>query len=82
MFVIRTLTLSTIKSQQKLIFTVHTFKKQNSIDMEKYNGLSIDILYLVRQPQVNIIIIIITLFQEDNIFGTNVSLTYGPRLQR
>ena len=27
------------------------------------------------------IIIIITLFQEDNIFGTNVSLTYGPQLQ-
>ena len=29
-----------------------------------------------------IIIIIISLFQEDNIFGTNASLTYGPRLQR
>ena len=28
------------------------------------------------------IIIIITLFQEDNIFGTNVSLTYGPQIQR
>ena len=28
-----------------------------------------------------IIIIIISLFQED-IFGTNASLTYGPRLQR
>ena len=27
-------------------------------------------------------IIIISLFQEDNIFGTNASLTYGPRLQR
>ena len=27
-------------------------------------------------------IIIITLFQEDNIFGTNVSLTYGPQIQR
>ena len=27
-----------------------------------------------------IIIIIITLFQEDNIFGTDVSLTYGPQL--
>ena len=27
-----------------------------------------------------IIIIIISLFQEDNIFGTNASLTYGPRL--
>ena len=26
--------------------------------------------------------IIISLFQEDNIFGTNASLTYGPRLQR
>ena len=29
-----------------------------------------------------IIIIIISLFQEDNIFGTNASLTYGPQLQR
>ena len=29
-----------------------------------------------------IIAIIITLFQEDNIFVTNASLTYGPRLQR
>ena len=29
-----------------------------------------------------IIIIIISLFQEDNIFGTNASLTYDPRLQR
>ena len=29
-----------------------------------------------------ITIIIISLFQEDNIFGTNASLTYGPQLQR
>ena len=29
-----------------------------------------------------IIIMIISSFQEDNIFGTNASLTYGPRLQR
>ena len=29
-----------------------------------------------------IIIIIITLFQDDNIFGTNASLTYGPPIQR
>ena len=28
-----------------------------------------------------LLIIIITLFQEDNIFGTNSSLTYGPQLQ-
>ena len=28
-----------------------------------------------------IIIIITTLFKEDNIFGTNASLTYGPQLQ-
>ena len=26
--------------------------------------------------------LIITLFQEDNIFGTNASLTYGPQIQR
>ena len=29
-----------------------------------------------------IIMIIITLFQEDNVFGTNASLTYGPQVQR
>ena len=28
------------------------------------------------------VIIIISLFQEDNIFGTHASLTYGPGLQR
>ena len=27
-------------------------------------------------------ILIITLFQEDNIFGTNATLTYGPQIQR
>ena len=39
-------------------------------------------------PQINaqfqnreILTIIITLFQEDNIFGMYVSLTYGPQLQ-
>ena len=31
---------------------------------------------------ITIIMIIISLFKEDNIFGTNASLTYGPRLQR
>ena len=29
-----------------------------------------------------IIIIIISLFQEDNIFGTIASLTYGPRFTK
>ena len=29
-----------------------------------------------------VMLIIISLFQEDNIFGTNASLTYDPRLQR
>ena len=29
-----------------------------------------------------VIIIKITLFQEDNIFGMYASLTYGPQLQR
>ena len=27
-------------------------------------------------------LLIITLFQEDNIFGTNATLTYGPQKQR
>ena len=31
---------------------------------------------------IEIITIIISLFQEDNIFDTNVSLTYDPQLQR
>ena len=30
---------------------------------------------------IQISIIIITLFQEDNIFGMDASLTYGPQLQ-
>ena len=29
-----------------------------------------------------VVVIIITLFQEDNIFGLYASLTYGPQLQR
>ena len=29
-----------------------------------------------------VIIIIINLFQEDNIFGMDASLTYGPQIQR
>ena len=40
------------------------------------------ILYALLPVVVIIIIIIIFLFQDDNIFGTNASLTYGPRLQR
>ena len=40
---------------------------------------------LGRCPRVFTYVIIIkqtTLFQEDNIFGMNASLTYGPQLQR
>ena len=51
----------------KLIFTVQTFKKQNSVDMEKYNGIPMDILYLVRQPQINNGIVIIN-FAVNNTF--------------
>ena len=32
--------------------------------------------------QRSVIIIIISLFQEDNIFGTIASLTYGPRFTK
>ena len=39
-------------------------------------------LILTGDNPLSIIIIIISLFQEDNIFGTYASLTYGPRLQR
>ena len=39
------------------------------------------ILWFGNYVLIMIIIIIISLFQEDNIFGTNASLTYGPRLQ-
>ena len=51
----------------KLSFTVQTFKKQNSMDMEKYNGLMIDVHYLVRQPQINNEIVIIN-FADNNAF--------------
>ena len=51
----------------KLSFTVQTFKKQNSMDMEKYNGLMIDVHYLVRQPQINNGIVIIN-FADNNAF--------------
>ena len=34
----------------KLSFTVQTFKKQNSMDMEKYNGLMIDVHYSSSTP--------------------------------
>ena len=33
-------------------------------------------------PIVHMYIMIIPLFQGDNIFGTNASLTYGPQIQR
>ena len=33
------------------------------------------------KDQIIIIIMIIILFQDDRIFGTNASLTYGPQLQ-
>ena len=51
----------------KLSFNVQTFKKQNSMDMEKYNGLMIDVHYLVRQPQINNGIVIIN-FADNNAF--------------
>ena len=51
----------------KLSFTVQTFKKQNSMDMEKYNGLMIDVHYLVCQPQINNGIVIIN-FADNNAF--------------
>ena len=34
------------------------------------------------QRQCLYFILIITLFKEDNIFGTDASLTYGPQIQR
>ena len=46
----------------KLSFTV-----QKSMDMEKYNGLMIDVHYRVRQPQINNGILIIN-FADNNAF--------------
>ena len=43
--------------------------------------IELDCDYLLVNKAI-IIIIIVTLFQEDNIFGMYVSLTYGPQLQR
>ena len=37
---------------------------------------------LLHQKTIMHIIIIITLFQEDNVFSIYASLTYGPLLQR
>ena len=51
----------------KLSLTVQTFKKQNYMDMEKYNGLMIDVHYLLRQPQINNGIVIIN-FADNNAF--------------
>ena len=59
----------------KLSFTVQTFKKQNSMDMEKYNGLMIDVHYLVRQPQINNGIVIIN-FADNNAFVLYVIICY------
>ena len=46
------------------------------LDLEKYFHLSSSGNFM----EIIIIIIIITLFQEDNIFGRVASLTYGPQL--
>ena len=59
----------------KLSFTVQTFKKQNSMDMEKYNGLMIDVHYLVRQPQINKGIVIIN-FADNHAFVLHVIICY------
>ena len=40
-----------------------------------------DLMTYILRPT-DAIIIIITLFQEDNIFGSNTSLTYVPQVQR
>ena len=39
-------------------------------------------VYTLLNGIIIIIIITITLFKEDNIFDTNASLTYGPKIQR
>ena len=52
---------------------------QRSIELSKHRSRGV-ITYVFKQECV--IIIIILLFQEDNIFGANASLTFGPRLQR
>ena len=50
--------------------------------MLRYAELSMYTIIIQFVAIIIIIIIIISLFQEDNIFGTNASLAYGPRLQR
>ena len=40
------------------------------------SSVSVQVLFI------SLHLLIITLFQEDNIFGTNASLTYGPQIQR
>ena len=40
----------------------------------------LNMFFVALSLEIIIIIIIITLFQEDNIFGRVASLTYGPQL--
>ena len=55
---------------------------QSVIDGRRGLGLSLSMTIADSVRGLHCVIIIISLFQEDNIFGMNASLTYGPRLQR
>ena len=57
---------------QLLQVSLSSYKTENSVGIFK----SISYIQIISQT----IIMIITLFQEDNIFGTNASLAYGPKV--
>ena len=61
------------------LFVFFFWKSVTDMEVEsnKFPGLE-----LIFHWRILIIIKVTSLFQEDNIFGTNASLTYGPRLQR
>ena len=60
-----------IRSSSNLQLTRTGIKSRTSLNFGQIGPLPLEL-----------IIIIITLFQEDNIFGTNASLIYGPQIQR
>ena len=74
------------RSQYESTSTVYNLSQKTSITFVTEDDIKV--LYaaaglrLVANLFAIIIVIIITLFQEDNIFVMNASLTYGPQTQR
>ena len=65
-------------SAVRTIYGSGTLFSESSLTIIKESGITR--CYVA--DSMHIIIIITTLFQEDNIFGTNAILTYGSQIQR